>query len=156
MCDEIPTCWQHQKGRVSTPGCRSSRRDEQSPHPPLSTPGCGSAVPIHKKKFLFPCFYLFNVEEVLGIEGDGSAWDRNIFIQSPTVTHVGLDSKCYRFGLQTEKHIQKYWQLFIHKNSALIISSRPAELSSLENIYTKLPKHLCRHSNFMIIRHVLQ
>lgn len=51
----------------------------------------------------FPGFYLFNVEEVLGIEGDGSAWDRNIFIQSPTVTHVGLDSKCYWFGLQTGK-----------------------------------------------------
>lgn len=108
LCDEIPTCWPHQKGRVSTPGCRSSRRDEQSPHPPLSTPGCGSAVPIHKK-FIFPGFYLFDVEEVLGIEGDGSAWDRNIFIQSPTVTHVGLDSKCYRFGLQTEKHIQKHF-----------------------------------------------
>lgn len=86
------------------------------------------------KRFFFPWFYLFNVEEVLGIEGDGSAWDRNIFIQSPTVTHIGLDSKCYWFGLQTEKHIKKHWELFSHKNPAPIISPRPAEFSSLENI----------------------
>lgn len=95
---------------------------------------CSNQSPWPVKRSPFPWFYLFNVEEVLGIKGDGSAWDRNIFIQSPAVTHVGLDSKCYWFGLQTEKHIKKHWELFIHKNSALIISPRPAEFSSLENI----------------------
>lgn len=72
---------------------------------------CSNPSPWPAERFPFPSpfagFYLFNVEEVLGIKGDGSAWDRNIFIQSPTVTHVGLDSKCYWFGLQTEKNTSK-------------------------------------------------
>lgn len=115
-------------------------RDEEPPHPHCALSALLDMAQLFKskpvKRFLFPWFYLFNVEEVLGIEGDGSAGDRNIFIQSPTVTHVGLDSKCYWFGLQTEKKPhQKHWGLFIQKKSSPNnFTQASREFSSLENI----------------------
>lgn len=46
-----------------------------------------------------PQVYLFDVEEVLGIKGDGSAGHRNVLIQSTTVADIGPHSKCHRFSL---------------------------------------------------------
>lgn len=43
--------------------------------------------------------YLFDVEEVLGVKGDGSAGHRNVLIQSTTVADIGPHSKCYCFSL---------------------------------------------------------
>lgn len=49
-----------------------------------------------------PYIYLFNVEKVLGVKGDGRAWNRDILVQGTTVAHIRLHSKCYGFGLGTE------------------------------------------------------
>lgn len=125
----------------------------------LISPDCSNHSPQHMKRFSFTFpfitsrFYLFNVQEVLGIKGDGSAWDRDIFIQSSAVTHVSLNSKRYRFRLQTETPITNSgnfpesitdlcYQITenliedvcqIHQNPDLTTSHRPAEFSSLEN-----------------------
>lgn len=51
--------------------------------------------------------YLFDVEEVLGIKGDGSAGHRNILIQSTTVADIGPHSECHCFSLydSSEKRV---------------------------------------------------
>lgn len=46
-----------------------------------------------------PSTYLFNVQKVLGIEGDGRAGDRHILVQGATVAHVRLHGKGHRLGL---------------------------------------------------------
>ena len=46
-----------------------------------------------------PELYLFDVEEVLGIKGDGGAGHRNILIQGAAVADVGPHSKCHCFSL---------------------------------------------------------
>lgn len=43
---------------------------------------------------------LFYVEEVLGVEGDGCGWDRNVFIQCAAVADVGPHGEGHRFGLR--------------------------------------------------------
>lgn len=49
-----------------------------------------------------PPIYLFDVQKVLGIKGDGRAGDRHILVQGPAVAHVRLHSEGDRFGLATE------------------------------------------------------
>lgn len=44
--------------------------------------------------------YLFYVEEILSVEGDGGGWHRNILIQRATIADVGPHSKCNRFSLE--------------------------------------------------------
>lgn len=46
--------------------------------------------------------YLFNVEKVLGIKGNGCARDGHILIQRAAVAHVRLHSECHGLGLGTE------------------------------------------------------
>jgi len=43
--------------------------------------------------------YLFYVEEILGVEGDGGGWHWNILIQGATVADVGPHGECHRFSL---------------------------------------------------------
>lgn len=45
--------------------------------------------------------YLFNVEKVLGVKGDGCAGNGHILIQGATVAHVRFHRESYRFGLET-------------------------------------------------------
>lgn len=44
--------------------------------------------------------YLFYMEEILSVEGDGGGWHRNILIQCTTIADVGPYSKCNRFSLE--------------------------------------------------------
>lgn len=44
--------------------------------------------------------YLFYVEEILGVKGDGCGRYRNILIQCATIADVGPHSKCHRFSLE--------------------------------------------------------
>lgn len=46
-----------------------------------------------------PVFYLFYVEEVLGIKRNSSAGHRNILIQRSTITDIGPHRKCHWFSL---------------------------------------------------------
>lgn len=50
--------------------------------------------------------YLFYVEEILGIKGDGCGWYWNILIQCATIADVGPYSKCHRFSLDGWEHNQ--------------------------------------------------
>lgn len=61
--------------------------------------------PLGSKILNAPCWTvmelnLFDVEEVLGIEGDAGTSHRNIFIQSSAVTDISPHGKCHRFGLK--------------------------------------------------------
>lgn len=43
--------------------------------------------------------YLFYVEEILGVKGDGGGWYWNILIQCAAIADVGPHSERHRFGL---------------------------------------------------------
>lgn len=50
-----------------------------------------------------PELYLFDMEEVLGIKGDGGAGHGNVLIQSTTVADIGPHSKRDCFSLQDRR-----------------------------------------------------
>lgn len=67
--------------------------------------------------------YLFYMEEILGIKGDGCGWYWNILIQCTTIADIGPYSECHRFSLDhgnthrehTYAPIQDiYWPVLIH------------------------------------------
>lgn len=43
--------------------------------------------------------YLFDMEEVFGLKGDGHAWDGDVLVVTGTVADIGADSKRNWFGL---------------------------------------------------------
>lgn len=77
--------------------------------------------------------YLFYVEEILGVKGDGCGWYWNILIQRATIADVGPHSKRHRFSLEdgsTHEAIS-YWPVLssyssmTNSNTRLCTSTKP-------------------------------